>query len=298
MQLEEVSTSVLEEATFRAIAKLGNAKNADVEMEVGNELELSDEDRAALIPNETMTKLGYRIAWRRTHLREDGRIISAGHGLWRVAELGATPPSAAPPATAGAVSSVVAIPPLIPWQRLTVGELLLAQRQALRELRRRNIIRGNGAVIGDLAEWLVAEAYEGTLAAQAQKAHDIDLADGTRIQVKARVVSAEGGAGQLQLGTIHHHGYDVLVGVLFDDQDVGVREALEIPREVVERVAAKSNGTFTVHMNPAVITRLLAEGATRITERLRAVAEALHDPPGQLAPGFSEEDDLPVETSP
>ncbi len=282
MRLEDVSTDVLEEATFRAIAKLGEATNAAVEQEVADELELSTKDRAARTPNETMTTLGYRIAWRRTTLRRNGRIVQVSHGVWRVAEPGESPPEPMTRTEASATSPARTVPQLIPWQRLTVGELLLAQRQVLRELRRRKIIRGKGAVIGDLAEWLVAEAYDGTLAPPSQKAHDIDLADRTRIQVKARVVSAEGGAGDFQLGTVRHHDYDLLIAVLFDDEDVTVLDAIEIPRELVERRGAEKNGAFTLHMNPTTIKLLLGDGATRITDRLKAVAEGLHDPAGVL----------------
>lgn len=284
MLLDEVSTDVLEQVTFKAIAKLGNATNAQVEREVADELGLSAEDRDARIPNETMTTLAYRIAWRRTALRMEGRIVRAGHGVWRVAEPGEPLARSPEPVVGHATPAASSAPPLIPWQQLTVGQLLLAQRQGLRELQRRKIIRGKGAVIGELAEWLVAEAYDGTLAPPSQKAHDVDLGDGTRIQVKARVVSAGGGAGDFQLGTVRHHDYDLLIAVLFDD-DVGVLDAIEIPRALVERRGAEKNGAFTLHMNPTTIAHLIEDGATRITDRLTALAEALYAPVDELAPG-------------
>ena len=290
MLLDDVPTDVLYEATFRAIAKLGNATNADVESEVANELQLSVEDRAARIPSGTKTTLGYRICWGRTALQTAGRIVRTSRGVWRVAEPGETPPEPSTSVTTPVSPPVAAAPPLIPWRRLTVRELLLAQRQTLRELRRRKIVRGKGAVIGDLAEWLVAEAYDGTLAPPSQKAHDVDLADGTRIQVKARVLSVEGGAGDFQLGAIRHQGYDLLIAMLFDDEDLGVLEAIEIPRELLERRGVEKNGAFTLYMNPTIIGRLLEDGAVRITERLRSVAEGLHDPPGELTPDFGDAD--------
>lgn len=288
MRLDDVSTERLQDETLDAIRRLERAKNADVETEVAEALQLAPEDREARIANGTMTKLGYRIAWRRTQLRREGLIVKAGHGIWGPPnDLGPVQVVDHEPKTIAAFAAAAA--PIVPWHRLSIGELLLADRQVVRELRRRRIIRGKGAVVGDLAEWLVAQAYDGTLAPPAQRAHDVTLADGTRLQVKARVVSAAGGVGERQLGTIAHHDYEILIGILFDDEDVTVYEGLEIPRALVELYGAERNGTFTVHLNTATIEALLKDGAIRITDQLRAAAEALADPPG--APAATEPTD-------
>jgi hypothetical protein len=170
-----------------------------------------------------------------------------------------------------------------------VRELLLAERQNLRELQRRKVVRGQGAMVGDLAEWLVATAYDGVLVPPVQRAHDVLLADGTRIQVKAKVLSLPARPGQVQLGTIRHDEYDVLVGVLFDE-DIVVREALEIPRRLVEIHGRGPDGGCTLHLNGAVIDRLLAEGAVRVTDRLQTAASAFDDPPGMPPPDTAEDE--------
>lgn len=73
---------------------------------------------------------------------------------------------------------------------MEISELLALYRSILAELRGRGVIRTDNAPAGDYAEYLVAIAFKGEPAPNvAEKGWDVKTADGTRLQVKARVVS-------------------------------------------------------------------------------------------------------------
>jgi len=62
-------------------------------------------------------------------------------------------------------------------------------RAILRELKSRGVIRTENAPVGDYAEYLVATALGGQLAANSEKSWDVLSENGEKLQVKARVVS-------------------------------------------------------------------------------------------------------------
>lgn len=61
---------------------------------------------------------------------------------------------------------------------MTVPELLKLHGQTLAELRRRSVVPTANAPAGDYAEWLVAQATNGTLADPSQKDWDVTTPDG------------------------------------------------------------------------------------------------------------------------
>lgn len=131
------------------------------------------------------------------------------------------------------------------------------------------MVRTENAPAGDYAEFLVAAALGGDLAPNSEKSYDV-LADGVRLQVKARVVSDPPRSGQLQLSTFRSFDFDEAVIVLLDDHDYGVRHAIRLPVEHLQAVAVHDqhvNG-YRVHARAALMT---SPHAVDISALLRAV---------------------------
>lgn len=79
--------SKLMPAVLKALeASAGVASNEEIERFVVADLGLAPE-QAGLPRSETgrRTELGYRIAWARTRLRQQGRIVRKGRGRWSLA---------------------------------------------------------------------------------------------------------------------------------------------------------------------------------------------------------------------
>ena len=154
--------------------------------------------------------------------------------------------------------------------RHSTPELFALYRAILRELRGRGVVRTANAPAGGYAEFLVAAALGGDLAPNSEKSYDV-LADGVRLQVKARVVSDPPRSGQLQLSTFRSFDFDEGVIVLLDDHDYAVRQAVRLPVESLQAVAVRDrhvNG-YRVHARPALMT---SPQAIDISALLRAVA--------------------------
>jgi hypothetical protein len=151
-----------------------------------------------------------------------------------------------------------------------VGELLSSYAQILAELRERGVVRSANAPAGDYAEWLCSRALGATLVDNfSVKSHDLLLADGRRVQVKARVTSEPPKAGQLQTSPFRSWDFDLAALVLLRDYDYAVRRAVLLPMEVV-----RARSTFRSHVNGSVVMMRGAlldhKDAEDITDRLRA----------------------------
>lgn len=104
--------------------------------------------------------------------------------------------------------------------KASVGDLLSGYARILAELRRRGVVRSVNAPAGDYAEWLCARALDARLVDNfSVKSHDLILADGRRVQVKARVTSEPPRAGQLQTSPFRSWDFDVAAFVMFRDRD-------------------------------------------------------------------------------
>jgi hypothetical protein len=154
----------------------------------------------------------------------------------------------------------------------SVGELLSGYAKILTELRERGVVRSANAPAGDYAEWLCARALEATLVANfSVKSHDLVLANGQRVQVKARVTSEPPKAGQLQTSPFRSWDFDLAAFVLLRDEDYEVRRAVLVPVVVVRTQSTHSshvNGSF-VMMRRSLLDH---EDAEDITDALRAAA--------------------------
>ena len=67
---------------------------------------------------------------------------------------------------------------------------LARTRSDLAELRRRGVLRTGNAPAGDCAEWLICRAGDGQLGPNSHRRWGVLTAEGQRIQVKARIVTA------------------------------------------------------------------------------------------------------------
>lgn len=292
------ATETLQDAILRALSALPSpVDNASLENWVSQDLGLSDEDRSRPHPPRLeVTELCYRLAWARSALARAGRIVNVGRGLWALrlssltghddepsnarsmdaseADIVTVVQELPPPATTPSESRrPIDIPNASPLQ------LLRGLRHITRELLARDVIRGAGAVVGDWAELLVAEATGGTLAKVAQESWDVKF-EGMRSQVKARVIANPRVAGQRQLGIIRswdeRHpsaGFDVLDIVLLHDE-LRVWRALRVPTQLIGpymRPNAHQRG-HTLHANDATIKALLAAGADDTTTTLTSAS--------------------------
>jgi hypothetical protein len=167
----------------------------------------------------------------------------------------------------------------IDLSRFPTPELFALYRLTLAELRARGIVRTDNAPTGDYAEYLVATAFDGELAPNSEKGWDIKLATEKRIQVKARVVSDPPRHSQLQLSPFRSFDFDVAIIVLLADGDYSVRQAVELPRELVE-AKAKYNEHVNAHILFATADVLNHELAVDVTAALTRLA-AQEEPPLQ-----------------
>ncbi len=128
--------------------------------------------------------------------------------------------------------------------RLTAAELLRLHAQIGEELRTRGVVRSANNPTGDLAEHLFCAAFGWAQAPNSERGYDATGPDGTRFQIKGRRVHRRNPSRQLSaIRDLAGGHFDVLAGVIFDDDFCVVRAAL-IPRGVVE-----ARSTYVAHTN-------------------------------------------------
>lgn len=128
--------------------------------------------------------------------------------------------------------------------QLTAAELLALHAQIGEELRSRGVVRSANNPTGDLAEHLFCSAFGWTQAPNSERGYDATGPDGTRFQIKGRRVHRRNPSRQLSaIRDLASGHFDVLAGVIFDDDFCVVRAAL-IPRGVVE-----ARSTYVAHTN-------------------------------------------------
>lgn len=154
----------------------------------------------------------------------------------------------------------------------TVSSLLRTYRSVLTELKRRSVIRTSNAPTGDLAELLIAKAFDGALAPNSEKSFDVEAPDGRRIQVKSRVL-AEGNSGERQLSTFRSWDFTHLAVVLFGP-DYSVARASLIPVAVAQE-AAREDGYVGGNRIMASDAFLNGPGVEDITELAAAALDRL-----------------------
>lgn len=170
----------------------------------------------------------------------------------------------------------------------TTADLLAGYATTLAELRRRGVIRSNNAPAGDYGEWLVAKALGATIVANAaMKSYDLTMADGRRVQVKARVVGDPVRRGQLQASVFRSFDFDLAALVLLRDLDYAVHRAVLVPVNVVQALSTRVehvNG-WRLMMTAEILDHQEAEDITAAMRQAACEASAAvrHSMPLQLA---------------
>lgn len=127
---------------------------------------------------------------------------------------------------------------------LSVAELLVLHAQVSEELRDRGVVRSANNPTGDLAEYLFCRAFGWQQAANSERGYDAIGSDGIRYQIKGRRIHRRNKSRQLSaIRDIDGGHFDMLAGVLFDDDFNVVRAALVPIAFVVER------STYIAHTN-------------------------------------------------
>ena len=131
---------------------------------------------------------------------------------------------------------------------LSILALLELHAGVTRELRHRRVLRSSNNPAGDYAEHLVARALELELTPKSTTGHDATDRGGLRYEIKARRITGATGARQLSaIRSLDEQHFDVLVGVLFDE-DYYVHRACTIPHGVVLECAS-----FQEHTNAWIL---------------------------------------------
>ncbi|MEM6440740.1 MAG: hypothetical protein AAF763_13705 [Pseudomonadota bacterium] len=153
---------------------------------------------------------------------------------------------------------------------LSVRSLLRLHAQVHETLRDRGVLRSANAPTADLAEFLFCEAFGWELAGKSEKSFDAVGPDDRRYQIKGRRLHRRNLSRQLS-AIRDFKGFDVLAGVLFDE-DYGVQRAALIPSAEVE-----ARSTWVAHTNSwrFLLRESLWEldGVVDVTEPLRAALE-------------------------
>lgn len=156
-------------------------------------------------------------------------------------------------------------------EEMKVAELLKLHAGINEQLRTRGIVRSANSPTGDLAEYLFCKAFGWQQANNSVRGYDATDSKGTRYQIKARRVHRRNKSRQLSaIRDLASGNFDILAGVLFDDDYNVIRAAL-IPRAVIE-VRSK----YIAHTNSNNFMLQdeiwLLDGVEDVTDEIRAVA--------------------------
>lgn len=154
-------------------------------------------------------------------------------------------------------------------------DLLQSYSQILTLLVDRGVVRSRNAPVGDVAEFLVASAYGGTLASPSEKSWDVRASDGRTLQVKARLV-VPGKRVTQHYSPFRSWDFDACVFVTFDAFTYEVLQGIEALPEGVQALASSVPHVGTTAMRVHTKSPLAATaGAVDVTARLQAALMAL-----------------------
>lgn len=155
---------------------------------------------------------------------------------------------------------------------LTTRRLLRLYADILTELLARGVVRSRNAPAGDLAEVLVARAYDGELAPASEKSWDVRAPDGRLLQVKVRLIAA-GDRRSHNFSPFRSWDFHACVFLLLDAHTYDIASAVEVPVDSVRGMARETEWVrgFRIGTRAAL---LAAPGATDRTLLLR---DALDD---------------------
>ncbi|MFC4555412.1 DUF6998 domain-containing protein [Georgenia faecalis] len=157
--------------------------------------------------------------------------------------------------------------------RLSTRQILRLSASLLTELIARGVLRSRNAPVGDLAETLVARAYNGQLPGRSERSWDVRTSDGLRLQVKSRMVGPHTSGSQVY-SVFRSWDFDACVFVQIDSHTYDVVHAAEVPAAGVQQVAGWSSHTngARVRVNQHLV---VLPGAKDVTALLRAALDTV-----------------------
>lgn len=114
-------------------------------------------------------------------------------------------------------------------KHLSIADLLKLSSGVLTELNDRKVLRSRNSPTGDLGEYLTQRVLGGKLEDNSAKSWDLLLANGQRVQIKART----GGDKNRQWSPFRSWDFDSCVFVTFHHATYEVISAIQIPRDSV-----------------------------------------------------------------
>jgi hypothetical protein len=155
---------------------------------------------------------------------------------------------------------------------LTVRELLRLSASIVTELNIREVVRSRNPPAGDLAEYLVAKAYQGELAAPSVKSWDVQ-AGARKLQVKCRLVDRDDRRSQT-FSSFRSWEFDACVFMTLDCYTYDVIRAVEVPMATVKTLARE---TSWVKGHNISVKRIVGPvpGARDVTDLIRRVLDDL-----------------------
>lgn len=147
---------------------------------------------------------------------------------------------------------------------LSALDLLALNRQTLHELKGRGLIRTFNQPQGDIAERLVADAYDGVLAPPSEKSWDVQ-ADDRRLQVKASVSTP-------QLSAVRSFEFTHLIVVVLSTDTMAPLEAREWTKDQAISMAKHDAHTNSYRI---IANRMNLDQGRDITAAVKVAAEAL-----------------------
>jgi hypothetical protein len=155
---------------------------------------------------------------------------------------------------------------------LTVRQLLRLSAQIVTELNRRGVVRSRNPPAGDLAEYLVARAYQGELAAPSVKSWDVQAGD-RKLQVKCRLVDQDDRRSQ-SFSPFRSWEFNACVFMALDCYTYDVVRAVEIPVETVKTLAREISWVRGHRVNVSQIAGPV-QGARDVTDLMRCALDDL-----------------------
>ena len=122
---------------------------------------------------------------------------------------------------------------------LTARALLRLSAQIVTELKSRGVVRSRNAPAGDLAEYLVAKAFHGDLAAPSVKSWDVQAGD-RKLQVKCRLIDPDSRRYE-SFSPFRSWAFDACVFMALDCHTYDVVRAVEIPMATVQAIARETS---------------------------------------------------------
>ena len=155
---------------------------------------------------------------------------------------------------------------------LTVRDLLRLSARIVTELNTRGVMRSRNAPVGDVAEYLVARAFHGSLAEPSVKSWDV-RAGNRNLQVKCRLVDRESRRSE-SFSPFRSWEFDACVFLVLDCQTYDVFRAVEVPTAAVKAVARETPWVKGHRVSVSQIA-VPIEGARDVTDLIRRALDDL-----------------------